>query len=193
MGAANPAPVRNPSGDLMPAATRADLAACLEKLGIKARTVEHPPLFTVEESRALRGEIAGGHTKNLFLKDKKDQVFLVVAEEDAGIDMKSLHKRIGSGRLSFGKPELLAELLGVVPGSVTPFGAINDGAGRVAVILDDGLMRHDRLNFHPLENTATTTIARDDLLAFLRHTGHEPRILPLADPETADSALESGA
>ena len=80
------------------------------------RDAEHPPLFTVEESQALRGEIAGGHTKNLFLKDKKDQVFLVVAEEDAAIDMKSLHKRIGSARLSFGKPELLLELLGVVPG-----------------------------------------------------------------------------
>jgi Ala-tRNA(Pro) deacylase len=177
----------------MPAATRADLAACLETLGIAANTVEHPPLFTVEESRALRGAIPGGHTKNLFLKDKKDQVFLVVAEEDAGIDMKSLHKRIGSARLSFGRSELLAELLGVVPGSVTPFGALNDTTGRVEIILDSGLMRHDRLNFHPLENTATTTIRRDDLLAFLRHTGHEPRIVPLSDSAIADSALESSA
>ncbi len=107
-------------------ASRADLFAMLDRLGIKTATTEHPPLHTVEESQALRGEIAGGHTKNLFLKDKKDQVFLVVAEEDAAIDMKSLHKRIGSARLSFGKPELLIELLGVVPGSVTPFGVIND-------------------------------------------------------------------
>ena len=75
---------------------RADLLAFLDRLGIATTTVEHPPLFTVEESRALRGEIAGGHTKNLFLKDKKDRVFLVVAEEDAAIDMKTLHKRIGS-------------------------------------------------------------------------------------------------
>jgi Ala-tRNA(Pro) deacylase len=146
----------------------------------------------VEESRALRGEIAGGHTKNLFLKDKKDQVFLVVAEEDADIDMKSLHKRIGSGRLSFGRPELLAQLLGVTPGSVTPFGAINDAGGRVTIILDEGLMRHGRLNFHPLENTATTTIAREDLLTFLRHTGHEPQIRSVAATAAADSALESG-
>lgn len=166
-------------------ASRAELAACLEALGIATETVEHPPLFTVEQSRELRGEIPGGHTKNLFLKDKKDQVFLVVAEEDAAIDMKSLHKRIASARLSFGKPELLAELLGVVPGSVTPFGAINDSSGRVTVILDAGLMRHERLNFHPLENTATTTIGRDDLVAFLRHTGHEPQILAVADAEGA--------
>ncbi len=161
-------------------ANRADLAKCLQELGIATRTVEHPPLFTVEQSRQLRGEIPGGHTKNLFLKDKKDQVFLVVAEEDAEIDMKSLHKRIGSARLSFGKPELLAELFGVVPGSVTPFGAINDAGRRVTVILDAELMRHDRLNFHPLENTATTTIASGDLLSFLRHTGHEPQILPVS-------------
>src|SRR5687767_12892771 len=99
----------------------ADLLAYLERLGIAATTVEHPPLFTVEQSRALRGEIPGAHTKNLFLKDKKDAVFLVVAEEDSEIDMKGLHGRIGSARLSFGKPELLGELLGLSPGAVTPF------------------------------------------------------------------------
>lgn len=167
----------------MPAG-RADLLAFLAMHGIATSTVEHPPLFTVEQSQALRGEIPGGHTKNLFLKDKKDQVFLVVAEEDAEIDMKSLHKRIDSARLSFGRPELMVELLGVVPGSVTPFGVINDGAGRVSVILDQGLLRHETLNFHPLENTATTSIGREDFLAFLRHAGHEPRILSVsgADP-----------
>jgi Ala-tRNA(Pro) deacylase len=169
-------------------ASRADLLQCLDELGIATETIEHPPLFTVEESQALRGEIAGGHTKNLFLKDKKDQVFLVVAEEDAAIDMKSLHKRIGSGRLSFGKPELLAELFGVVPGSVTPFGAINDKGGRVTIILDAALMRHDRLNFHPLENTATTTIASGDLVTFLRHTRHEPQILSVSGGEEGGEA-----
>jgi Ala-tRNA(Pro) deacylase len=163
-------------------ASRADLLAYLEELGIATTTVEHPPLFTVEQSQALRGEIAGGHTKNLFLKDKKDAVFLVVADEDAEVDMKSLHKRIGSARLSFGKPGLLAELLGVVPGSVTPFGVINDRARRVSVVLDAGLLRHGKLNFHPLENTATTTIAPDDLTKFLCATGHEPRILAVTGP-----------
>jgi Ala-tRNA(Pro) deacylase len=161
-------------------ASRADLMAALQQFGIATTTVEHPPLFTVEQSRALRGEIAGGHTKNLFLKDKKDQVFLVVAEEDAEVDMKSLHKRIDSARLSFGRPELLVELWGVPPGSVTPFGAINDRAGKVSVILDERLLRHRQLNFHPLENTATTTIATEDLLAFLRATGHPPRVLPVS-------------
>jgi Ala-tRNA(Pro) deacylase len=164
--------------------SRADLFALLEQLGIETRTVEHPPLFTVEQSRMLRGEIPGGHTKNLFLKDKKDAVFLVVAEEDAEVDMKGLHRRIGSARLSFGKAELLAELLGVIPGSVTPFGVLNDAGGRVAVVLDAGLMRHDTVNFHPLENTATTSIGRDDLIVFLRATGHEPRILDVAGPES---------
>ena len=171
-------------------ASRQDLLAFLQELGIPTSTFEHPPLFTVEQSQALRGQIAGGHTKNLFLKDKKDQVFLLVAEEDAAIDMKDLHKRIGSARLSFGRPELMAELLGVIPGSVTPFGVINDKAGRVTVIVESGLMRHDRLNFHPLENNATTTIARDDLLRFLRTTGHEPKILALAGPEAAEEAAE---
>jgi Ala-tRNA(Pro) deacylase len=163
-------------------ASRAALFAYLEKLGITTTTVEHPPLFTVEQSQALRGEIAGGHTKNLFLKDKKDAVFLVVAGEEADVDMKTLHKRIGSARLSFGRPELLAELLGVAPGSVTPFGVMNDTSRRVDVVLDADLLRHDRLNFHPLENTATTTIPRDGLLEFLRATGHEPRILAVTGP-----------
>jgi Ala-tRNA(Pro) deacylase len=161
-------------------AGRAELFVCLEELGITTTTVEHPPLFTVEESQRLRGQIPGGHTKNLFLKDKKDKIFLVVAEEDAEVDMKSLHKRIGSARLSFGRPELLARLLGVIPGSVSPFGAINDPGGEVTVILDEGLMRHDTLNFHPLENIATTNIRREDFLKFLRHTGHAPRILAVA-------------
>ncbi len=172
-------------------ASRADLFALLDQLGIATTTTEHPPLFTVDESRALRGEIDGGHTKNLFLKDKKDQVFLVVAEEDAPLDMKSLHKRIGSARLSFGKPELLAKLLGVVPGSVTPFGLINDTEGRVSLVLDAALLRHETLNFHPLENVATTTIARDDFLAFLRYVGHEPAVLAVSGDAPAEEALES--
>ena len=162
-------------------AERAELLAFLERHGIATTTVEHAPLFTVEQSRALRGEIPGGHTKNLFLKDKKDAVYLVVAAEDADIDLKKLHQKIGSGRLSFGRPELLAELLGVAPGSVTPFGVINDTGGRVAVILDEALMRHAVLNFHPLANDATTSIGRDDFLRFLEATAHTPRMLPASD------------
>ena len=159
-------------------ATREDLMAMLAGMGIATTTVEHPPLFTVEQAMALRGEVAGAHTKNLFLKDKKDALFLVVAPEEAAIDLKHLHRVIGaSGRLSFGKPELLLETLGVTPGAVTAFAPINDTAGRVTVVLDSALAAAPLVNCHPLVNTATTTIAAIDLLAFLRATGHEPRIV----------------
>ena len=158
-------------------ATAADLFAFLDGLRITHKTVEHPPLFTVEESQALRGKIPGGHTKNLFLKDKKGALFLVVALEDAKIALNGLHRLLGaSGRFSFGSAEQMLEFLGVTPGSVTPFAVLNDKPGRVAVILDQAMMRHEVLNYHPLTNTMTTTIARDDLLKFLRATGHEPRI-----------------
>jgi Ala-tRNA(Pro) deacylase len=153
------------------------LFAALDALGIAYRTVKHPPLFTVEQSRALRGQIPGGHTKNLFLRDKKYELYLVVAEEDAAIDLKGLHRLLGaSGRFSFGSADLLREVWGVEPGAVTPFGAINDTQGRVTVVLDAAMMAHDTLNFHPLVNTMTTSIKRDDLVKFLSATGHEPRI-----------------
>jgi Ala-tRNA(Pro) deacylase len=161
-----------------------DLMAFLDQLGLATTTVTHPPLFTIEESRALRGAIPGAHTKNLFLKDKKDAIFLVTVLEDAEIDLKHLHNRIGaSGRLSFGKPELLQEKLGVTPGAVTPFGLINDRPPSVTVILDTALVAHDRINCHPLVNTATTTIATRDLLAFIRAGGHKPRILAIDQAE----------
>jgi len=153
------------------------LFAFLDSLGIAHPTVSHPPLFTVEQSRALRGTIPGGHTKNLFLRDKKQAIYLVTALEDAEIDLKGLHRVLGaSGRFSFGSSDLLLELLGVTPGSVTPFGAINDTAGRVTVVLDAPLMEHAVINAHPLVNTMTTSIARDDLVKFLSATGHPPRI-----------------
>jgi Ala-tRNA(Pro) deacylase len=158
-----------------------ELFAYLDNLGIAHRTVTHPPVFTVEEARALRGQVAGGHTKNLFLADKKGVLFLVVAAEDATIELKSLHRLLGaSGRFSFGSAELLRETLGVEPGAVTPFAAINDQAGRVTVILDAAMMAHEVLNFHPLANTKTTTISREGLLKFLHATGHPPRIEAIA-------------
>jgi Ala-tRNA(Pro) deacylase len=154
-----------------------ELFAYLDSLGIAHQTVSHPPVFTVEEARALRGQVAGGHTKNLFLRDKKGALFLVVAPEDAAIELKSLHRLLGaSGRFSFGSAELMRETLGVEPGAVTPFAVINDKAGRVTVILDAALMAHETLNFHPLVNTGTTTISREGLLQFLEATGHQPRI-----------------
>lgn len=158
-----------------------ELFAFLIGLGIEVSTVEHPPLYTVADSQALRGQIDGGHTKNLFLKDKKDQFFLVTVEEDAVVDLKQIHHVIdASSRVSFGKPEALMELLGVVPGAVTTFGAINDTEGRVSVVLDEALMRHDVINCHPLSNTATTSITAADLVRFLRATGHEPSILKVS-------------
>jgi Ala-tRNA(Pro) deacylase len=162
------------------AATRAELLAKFAALGITTQTRDHAPVFTVEEAQHLRGEIPGGHCKNLFLKDKNDDLWLVVCLEDARIDLKTLPEKIGSGRISFGKPELLREVLGVEPGSVTPFGVINDKNGRVKVILDATMMREPLLNYHPLENTATTSIAADDLVAFLAALGHAPRIVSVS-------------
>lgn len=158
--------------------TPAELLSYLDDLGIAVSTVSHPPLFTVADSQSLRGEIAGAHTKNLFLKDKKDSFYLVTVEEEAEVDLKKIHTVIGAaGRVSFGKPEALLELLGVTPGAVTVFGLINDREGRVRLVLDADLMRSDVINGHPLTNEATTSIAAKDLLAFARATGHEPLIL----------------
>src|SRR5580692_327799 len=149
-------------------ATPDELFAYLDSLGIAHKTITHPPVFTVGEGRELRGAIAGGHTKNLFLRDKKGTVFLVVALENAVIELKSLHRRLGAtGRFSFGSADLMRELIGVEPGSVTPFAVINDKSRRVTVILDAGLMAHDVLNFHPLVNIGTTTISREGLVKFL--------------------------
>ena len=165
-------------------ATRQDLFARLAELGIETRTLEHEAVFTVAQSSQLERELArelpGGHTKNLFLKDKKGALFLVVALGHAQIDLKTLHKTLNCDRLSFGKPELLMEVLGVPAGSVTPFALINDGARRVTVVLDADMMRHERLNFHPLQNTATTNIAREDLARFIRSCGHQPRVLAVS-------------
>lgn len=158
----------------------------LAALGIATQTVGHPPLRTVEESRALRGAIPGGHTKNLFLKDKKGNVFLVVAEEDATIDLKRVHETIGAqGRVSFGSAELLMDLLGVAPGAVTPFALVNDTAGRVRAVIDAALVEHDVLNFHPLDNTMTTSIATRDLLRFLEAQGHAPAVLRVSEAAPA--------
>ncbi len=158
-------------------ATPEDLFAFLDRLGIAHTTVRHAALFTVEQSQALRGTIPGGHTKNLFLRDKKGAFYLVVAQEDAAIALKDLHRRLGaSGRFSFGSAEAMGELLGVVPGSVTPFAAINDTAGQVMVVLDRAMLANEVLNFHPLVNTMTTSISRDGLMKFLAATGHEPRV-----------------
>jgi Ala-tRNA(Pro) deacylase len=157
-----------------------DLFALLDSLGIATKTVTHPPLYTVADSQSLRGEIDGGHTKNLFVKDKKDNYFLLTVGEDATVDLKTIHHLIGgASKVSFGKPEALMELLGVTPGAVTAFGPVNDTECKVRVFLDADLMAHETINCHPLINTATTNIGSADLVKFLKATGHEPQILKL--------------
>jgi Ala-tRNA(Pro) deacylase len=167
---------------MMPA-TPSDLFAFLDRLGIAHETVTHPSLFTVEQSRALRGTIPGGHTKN-----KKGSLFLVTALEDAMIELKSLHRLLDAGgRFSFGSADIMRETLGVEPGAVTPFAALNDSDRRVSVVLDAAMMRHETLNYHPLVNTMTTSIARADLLRFLQATGHPPRIVAVTNSGEAQA------
>src|SRR5262249_45292417 len=149
-----------------------ELLARLAELGIETRTVSHPPVFTVEESKAMRGQLPGGHVKNLFLRDKKGVLWLVVAEEDRRIDLKALAQTIGAGKVSFASPERLMRHLGVTPGSVTPFGLINDRAAEVRVVIDRALLAHDPINVHPLTNDRTTAIAPRDLLRFIEACGH---------------------
>lgn len=162
-------------------ASPADLFAYLGKLGIETATVAHAPLFTVADSQALRGEIDGGHTKNLFLKDKKDRYFLLTVDEEAVVDLKSIHHVIGAAsRVSFGRAEALFELLGVTPGAVTLFGLINDAANQVSFFIDDRLLLHEVVNAHPLVNDATTSIRSVDVIKFAEATGHQVNVLKLA-------------
>jgi Ala-tRNA(Pro) deacylase len=159
---------------------RKTLFARLEELGIASTTVEHQAVFTVEESQGLRETLPGAHTKNLFLTDKDGRALLIVAKDDSQVDLKSVAARLGLGRLSFGKPERLMELLGVTPGSVTPFALLHDDAAKVLVVVDAALMQAAEVNCHPLENTATTRLATADLFRFIRATGHEPMVMALS-------------
>lgn len=161
--------------------TRQSLLAYLEKSNFDTTTFDHPALFTVEDSRNLRGEIEGGHTKNLFLKDKKGNYFLLTAQEDTEVNLKTLHKLLGgSSRFSFGKAEMMEEYLGVTPGAVTAFGIINDREGNVTFAIDQRLLEHEKINCHPLVNTATTTILSNDLLSFAKACNHPPMVVDLS-------------
>jgi len=162
---------------------RKALFARLGELGIASTTVEHPAVFTVEESQSLREAVPGAHTKNLFLTDKYGNALLIVAKDETRVDLKFVAKRLGLGRLSFGKAERLMQLLGVTPGSVTPLALINDGTGRVRVVVDATLATAAEVNCHPLENTATTRLASADLFRFIRACGHEPIVMALSDAD----------
>ena len=183
----HPAPDPNASPDMAPdlplPTAPEQLLARLDALGIPTTTHSHPPLHTVEESKALRGALPGGHCKNLFLKDRKDQHWMVVALEDARVDLNRLDKVIGSARLSFASPERLWRHLGIRPGSVTPFALVNDGDRKVRVVLQKAMMEHELLNYHPLLNDRTTAIRPDDLLRFIRACGHEPAIVEFGRDE----------
>jgi Ala-tRNA(Pro) deacylase len=146
----------------------------LEGLGIDSHTTSHPPVFTVEEARAHRDETAGAYTKNLFLRDKKGIMWLVVAIESQAVDLRALAARLGHKRFSFGSPERLMKYLGVIPGAVTPFAVVNDHGGVVRVALDSALKEYDVWNFHPLDNAMTTTLRAQDMVRFLESVDHAP-------------------
>jgi len=161
------------------------LLARLDALGIAYARHDHPPLFTVEDSKALRGDLPGGHCKNLFLRDRKGAMWLVVCLEDRRIDLKALGELLGGVRLSFGSADRLLRVLGVVPGAVSPFALINDTGVEVQVVLDKAMLEQRPLNFHPLVNTATIAVAPEDLVRFIEACGHRPRVLDL-DPAAGD-------
>lgn len=169
------------------AASRETLLARLEACAIAHRTVDHPAIFTVEEGRALKAGMPGGHSKNLFLKDKKGALCLAVAHAETRVDLVGLGKAIGAkGRLSFGKPDLMTATLGVIPGAVTPFALINETARALSrVIFDTALLACDPVWFHPLENIASTAVAPDDIVRFARECGFDPEIRDLAAPIAA--------
>ncbi len=155
-----------------------DLFNRLGDLGVVHKTYEHPPLFTVEQSQAQRGMLEGSHIKNLFLRDKKRQMWLVTVEEERVVDLKKLRHTLGAqGNLSFGSAELLMEILGVLPGAVTPFAIINDRETRVTLVLDQAILRQDPINAHPLCNDMTTAVAALDLLKFAAAEAHTPVII----------------
>lgn len=165
--------------------TRRDLFEFLDGLGIEHRTVEHKPIFTVDEGREFKASMPGGHSKNLFLKDKKDRLFLAVAHCDTAVDIVGYGRTAGSrGRLSFGKPALMTATMGVLPGAVTPFALVNETARALTEIaVDEALLRWPAVWFHPLENNASTAVSPEGLLKFIRACAFDPRIIDLASPE----------
>jgi Ala-tRNA(Pro) deacylase len=157
--------------------TPADFLRYLDGIGVAHHTVEHAAVFTVEQAKTLRGALPGAHVKNLFLRNRKEEMWLVVAMEDAQIDLKLLGERLGARRLSFGSAERLMRVLGVKPGSVTPFALINDRDRLVRLGLDRRVLAHTPVNGHPLVNSMSTAVAPEGLLHFFESTGHQPELL----------------
>lgn len=173
--------------------TEGELLALLDRLGVAHDVHRHPPLHTVEESQALRGELPGAHVKNMFLKGKKGDLWLVTCLEDRRVRMRDLEKAVGASRLSFGKPELMSELLGVAPGAVTPLAALNDRDGKVSVVLDAALAEAEIVNCHPMHNEATVAVhgrftQGDGLAKIFAESGHAPILVDFDTPGASDDA-----
>ena len=160
--------------------SRADLIEFLDTYGVDHHTTEHPAVFRVGEDEVTKAGMPGAHSKNLFLKDAKDRLWLISAQDDTQIDLKRLHTVIGSARLSFGSAELMMQTLGVSPGSVSAFGLVNDRHHRVTFVLDRRLAQADQVNFHPLINTATTRVSRAGFFGFLAALKIKPMIVDFA-------------
>lgn len=159
--------------------TPESLMATLDDLGIAYDLHHHEPVHTVAESAKLDIEIEGESCRNLFVRDKKQNMFLVTVSNNTKVDLKHLQNLLNCGRLSFGSPDRLWTYLGVRPGSVCPFAAINDTDHSVSIILDADMMKAARVNYHPLLNAMTISLTPADLLKFFAHTGHKPQILDL--------------
>ena len=153
--------------------SKEELIKLLDKSNCDYEVKEHAPLFTVEDSKSLRGSILGAHSKNLFLKDAKGQFYLLSVEENTKVDLKKIMNFIGSKKLSFAKAEYLESILGIEPGSVSPFALINDVDKKVLFFLDKNFLNYKKLNFHPLVNTATVNIATSDMIKFIEEK-HNP-------------------
>jgi Ala-tRNA(Pro) deacylase len=162
--------------------TSDELLARFDALGIRYANHSHPPLFTVEDSKALRGDLPGGHVKNLFLRDNKQRFWLLTTLEDTKLDLKSMAKRLAAGRFTFANEGQLMTYLGITPGAVSPLAVVNDTGLAVTVVLDSALLEIDPLNLHPLRNDRTTTMSGPDLVTFLKSCGHAPRIMAFTEP-----------
>lgn len=159
--------------------TPAQLLSQLEAMGIETATRHHEPVFTVEQAKTVRGGLRGTHCKNLFLRNKKGAMWLVVLPEDHHLDLNELEERLGSGRLSFASERRLDQHLGVIPGAVTPLAVVNDTQQAVTVVIERSVLGNDPINCHPLDNSMTTAIAAADLTRFLESTGHRPVVIDL--------------
>ena len=160
-----------------PPLTEAELLIQLEQLSVPYTLHRHPAVFTVEESQALRGELPGVHVKNMFLKDKKGGLWLITCLEDRRVKIRDLEKTLGAPKMSFAKPELLLEAIGVLPGAVTPLAVVNTRPGDLTLVIDASILSAETINCHPLHNEATIALSTEDLGRFLSHIGHAPKLV----------------